>query len=122
MKTGSSACTLEERQARLAQEPPRIAAAPELHGLQSSDEQTARLGDRLLSGRAVRAMTGNSSRRKIRHWVERGEFNCYALDGKPVYSEQEVLDFRERVKAQGPSRAPWRGNESTTSLNARRTL
>lgn len=54
-----------------------------------SDDGSAKLGDRLLSSRAVRAMTGDSSRRKIRHWVERGEFNCYALDGKTVYSERE---------------------------------
>src|SRR5215470_4132164 len=111
MKAGPSAGTLEEREARsFGQELPGIAATPSLQRLRSTDERSARLGDRLLSGRAVRAMTGDSSRRKIRHWVERGEFNCYALDGKTVYSEQEVLDFLERVKARGPSRAPWRGN------------
>jgi hypothetical protein len=65
--------------------------------------------DRLLSGRAVSAMIGEASRRNIRRWVDRGEFNSYALDGKTVYSEREVLDFLERVKAKGPSRAPWRG-------------
>jgi hypothetical protein len=67
-------------------------------------------GDRFLSGRAVSAMTGDASKRKIRHWVDRGEFSSYALDGRTVYSEREILDFLERVKAKGPSRAPWRGS------------
>jgi hypothetical protein len=61
-------------------------------------------------------MTGDSSRRKIRHWVECEDFNSQALDGKTVYSVQEVLDFLERVKARRSSRAPWRGNGSATSL------
>ncbi len=34
-------------------------------------------------------------------WVDRGELNSYALDGKTVYSEREVIDFLERVKARG---------------------
>ena len=71
--------------------------------------------DRFLSSRTVSAMTGDASKRKIRDWVDRGEFNSYALDGKTVYSEREVLDFLERVKARGPSRAPWRGNQSAGS-------
>jgi hypothetical protein len=50
-------------------------------------------------------MTGDASRRKIRRWVDRGEFNSYALDGKAVYSEREDLDFLERIKAREPSRA-----------------
>jgi hypothetical protein len=59
------------------------------------------------------AMTGDASKRKIRDWVDRGEFNSYALVGKTVYSEPEVVDFLERVKARGPSRAPWRGTNSS---------
>ena len=59
-------------------------------------------------------MTGDASKRKIRRWVDRGEFNSYALDGKTVYSEREVLAFLDRVKAKGPSRAPWRGTVSAT--------
>ena len=98
-----------------------MADASALEGLQSTDERATRLGDRLLSGRAVRAMTGDSNRPKIRHWVERGEFNSYARDGRAVYSEREVLDFLERVKARGPSRAPWRGNGSTTSVQRPKT-
>jgi hypothetical protein len=68
--------------------------------------------DRFLSARAVGAITGDASKRKIRRWVDRGEFNSYALDGKTVYSEREVLAFVERVKSAGPSRAPWRGGGS----------
>jgi hypothetical protein len=45
--------------------------------------------DRLLSSRTVSARTGDASKRKIRDWVDRGEFNTYALDGKTVYSERE---------------------------------
>jgi hypothetical protein len=71
--------------------------------------------DRFLSARAVGAITGDASKRKIRRWVDRGEFNSYALDGKAVYSEREVLAFVERVKARGPSRAPWRGSGSATT-------
>jgi hypothetical protein len=71
--------------------------------------------DRFLSSRAVSAITGDASKRKIRDWVDRGEFNSYALDGKTVYSEREVLDFLERVKARGPSRAPWRGSQNAAS-------
>lgn len=71
--------------------------------------------DRFLSSRTVSAMTGDASKRKIRDWVDRGEFNSYALDGKTVYSEREVLDFVERVKARGPSRAPWRGRQNAAS-------
>jgi len=58
--------------------------------------------DRFLSRRTVSGMTGDASKRKIRDWVDRGEFNSYALDGKTVYSEREVLDFLERVKARAP--------------------
>ena len=75
--------------------------------------------DRFLSSRTVSAMTGDASKRKIRDWVDRGEFNSYALDGKTVYSEREVVDFLERVKARGPSRAPWRGSHNA---DGRRTL
>ena len=71
--------------------------------------------DRFLSSRTVSGMTGDASKRKIRDWVDRGEFNSYALDGKTVYSEREVLDFLERVKARGPSRAPWRGSQNAVS-------
>ena len=71
--------------------------------------------DRFLSARAVGAMTGDASKRKIRRWVDRGEFNCYALDGRTVYSEREILAFVERVKARGPSRAPWRGNRGVVA-------
>jgi hypothetical protein len=60
-------------------------------------------------------MTGDASKRKIRDWVDRGEFHSYALDGKTVYSEREVVDFLERVKARGPSRAPWRGGQNAAS-------
>ena len=73
--------------------------------------------DRFVSSRTVRAMAGDASKRKIRDWVDRGEFNSYALDGKTVYSEREVLAFLERVKARGPSRAPWRGNQSQGLAN-----
>jgi hypothetical protein len=37
------------------------------------------------------------------------------LDGKTVYSEGEVIDFLARVKARGPSRAPWRGTQTAVS-------
>jgi hypothetical protein len=33
-------------------------------------------------------------------------------DGRTVYYDLEVLDFLERVKARGKSRAPWRGSRS----------
>jgi len=71
--------------------------------------------DRFLSAKAVGAMTGDASKRKIRRWVDRGEFNSYALDGRTVYSEREILAFVERVKARGPSRAPWRGNRGVVA-------
>lgn len=71
--------------------------------------------DRFLSARAVGAMTGDASKRKIRRWVDRGEFNSYALDGRTVYSEREIIAFVERVKARGPSRAPWRGNSGAVA-------
>ena len=82
--------------------------------------QSAHLGlrsvaDRLLSAKAVGAMTGDASKRKIRRWVDRGEFNSYALDGRTVYSEREIIAFVERVKARGPSRAPWRGNSGVVA-------
>ena len=76
---------------------------------QSSVEGVVSRTDRFVSSRTVSAMTGDASKRKIRDWVDRGEFNSYALDGKTVYSEREVIAFLERVKARGPSRAPWRG-------------
>jgi hypothetical protein len=80
-----------------------------LEPLHSAADGRVGNADRFLSSRAVSAMTGDASKRKIRAWVDRGEFSPYALDGKTVYSEREVLDFLERVKARGPSRAPWRG-------------
>jgi hypothetical protein len=94
--------------------------APTRHGagLQLSRlaaDGLVRSADRFLSSRTVSAMTGDASKRKIRAWVDRGEFSTYALDGKTVYSEREVLDFLERVKAKGPSRAPWRGTQSAAS-------
>jgi hypothetical protein len=55
-------------------------------------------------------------------WVDRGEFNSYALGGKTVYSEREVIDFLERVKARGPSRAPWRGNQTAASSERPKTI
>ena len=79
---------------------------------QSSVEGVVSRTDRFVSSRTVSAMTGDASKRKIRDWVDRGEFNSYALDGKTVYSEREVIAFLERVKARGPSRAPWRGTNS----------
>jgi hypothetical protein len=57
----------------------------------------------------------DASKRKIRRWVDRGEFNSYALDGRTVYSEREIIAFVERVKARGPSRAPWRGNRGVVA-------
>ena len=80
---------------------------------QSSVEGVVSRTDRFLSSRTVSAMAGDASKRKIRDWVDRGEFNSYALDGKTVYSEREVIAFLERVKARGPSRAPWRGTNSS---------
>jgi DUF971 family protein len=82
---------------------------------ESSVEGVVSRTDRFLSSRTVSAMTGDASKRKIRDWVDRGEFNSYALDGKTVYSEREVVDFLERVKARGPSRAPWRGSQNAAS-------
>jgi len=90
-------------------------AAETLREPQSSVEGVVSRTDRFLSSRTVSAMTGDASKRKIRDWVDRGEFNSYALDGKTVYSEREVVDFLERVKARGPSRAPWRGSHKAAS-------
>jgi len=96
----------------LIAEPLRALTPPaaRLHELQPRLGALVSREDRFLSGRAVSAITGDASKRKIRHWVDRGEFNSYALDGKTVYSEREVLAFLERVKAKGePAPIEWTG-------------
>jgi hypothetical protein len=99
----------EETRSRIAQPPRQVRPPAQLQELHRGDGSFTTGADRFLSARAVGAMTADASKRKIRRWVDRGEFNSYALDGKTVYSEREVLAFVERVKAKGPSRAPWRG-------------
>ena len=106
----------QEGRARIAEPHRGLPIPPEkLRDLQPEFVGLTSRADRFLSGRTVSAMTGDASKRKIRHWVDRGEFNSYALDGKTVYSEQQILDFLERIKARGPSRAPWRGNRGAAS-------
>lgn len=112
MKTHMEAQTLfgEEARSRMGQSlhPLRTPGPPtEFQRAAGSFSSGA---DRFLSAKAVGAMTGDASKRKIRRWVDRGESNSYALDGRTVYSEREIIAFVERVKAKGPSRAPWRGN------------
>jgi len=118
MRTSTKAHTPQDEETRaLIVEPGRALtlAAGRLREPLPGVEAVVSRADRFLSSRTVSAMTGNASKRKIRDWVDRGEFNSYALDGKTVYSEREVLDFLERVKARGPSRAPWRGSQSAAS-------
>lgn len=91
-----------------------LEASQRLQELQRGDGSLMSCADRFLSARAVSAMMAEASKRKIRRWVDRGEFNSYALDGRTVYSEREVLAFLDRVKARGPSHAPWRGGGRAT--------
>ena len=118
MRTRTRAHTPQDEEARaLIVERGRALTLPaeRLREPQPGVEGAVSRADRFLSSRTVSAMTGDASKRKIRDWVDRGEFNSYALDGKTVYSEREVLDFLERVKARGQSRAPWRGSQSVAS-------
>jgi hypothetical protein len=59
--------------------------------------------------RTAREMLGKCGTKKLRDFVARGEFKPYALDGRTVYSRNEILAFIQRLKARGPSRAKWRG-------------
>jgi len=68
--------------------PAQSASAPVRQGQKQEDSCTgASLAreqpDRLLSSRAVSGMTGDASKRKIREWVRRGEFNSYASTERP---------------------------------------
>jgi hypothetical protein len=117
MKTRIEAGALydEESRTRAAEVRLSLISRAQPKELEAAPGSSVSGADRFLSARAVGAMTGDASKRKIRRWVDRGEFNSYALDGRTVYSEREVIAFVERVKARGPSRAPWRGNSGVAA-------
>lgn len=66
--------------------------------------------DALIVESEVRELLGDAGKKKVRGLVELGEFNTYAQGGRTLYSRNEVQNYIARLKARGPSRAPWRGN------------
>jgi hypothetical protein len=107
MKTRAKALVALDEATPACVNEPLHALEPPARGLQEWGLGTTGFvgrGDRFLSCRAASAMTGDASRRKIRRWVDRGEFNTYALDGRTVYSESEVLRFPGASEGQGPGR------------------
>lgn len=73
--------------------------------------------DALITLAQVGRLLGGAGKRKIRSLVERGRFNTYRLDGRTLYSRNEIQKYIGELK-RTPARAPWRGDGPVTSLTS----